>query len=617
MDTKKLCFGCMNQKQKDAEKCPNCGHINGQDQKEHYYLSEGIKLNDRYIIGRVLGHGGFGITYIGFDSKLGIKVAIKEYLPSDISTRTIGETQVTTFSGDKYDAYVYGLGRFIDEAKVLAQYNEHKCIVSINDYFKENNTAYIVMEYLDGISLKEYINRSGGLISLNETLEIIRPILDALLEVHSQGMIHRDISPDNIFITKDKRIKLLDFGAARHAIGDNSRSLSVILKPGYAPPEQYFSKGEQGTWTDVYALGATMYKMLTGLTPDESVERVAEESGHILNKLVKMKLPANICYAVDKALNVDRTSRFTGVGQLYSALYEKTSEEDYDEYVKNEIANIRKAEIKNISTDIKRQFFINKKYAIAAVSAAAILLSVIVAIIIDSNKPKEEPVVEVTATEEPEDYMTAADLDQVINIPDEGLREAIVLYLEIMDEDFDGVITQWHMLKLTEMEIESPKSGESRDGPFAVSGRANITVNIESIEGLQYAKNLNRLEIQHNNITDFSPLQELENLLKLDISYNKITNLSSITGCESLESLVIDGYSFENLDDLKNLVNLGWISLQDAKVNDITALEEIPNLGGLRMNEYLYKKNEEFIQTLVDKGVRISINSLSLEDYLE
>ena len=152
-----LCYGCMKEKPEGTEKCPNCGYINGQDQGEHYYLPEGIKLNDRYVVGSVLGHGGFGITYIGLDTKFDTRVAIKEYLPSEISTRALGETTVSTFSGDKYDAYVYGLGRFIDEAKTLAKYNSHQCIVSINDYFEQNNTAYIVMEYLDGISLNEYL----------------------------------------------------------------------------------------------------------------------------------------------------------------------------------------------------------------------------------------------------------------------------------------------------------------------------------------------------------------------------------------------------------------------------------------------------------------------------
>lgn len=241
-----LCYNCMQQKPNNETKCPHCGYTNGSEKGEHYYLPEGSMLNERYIVGRVLGHGGFGITYIGLDTKFDTKVAIKEYLPSDISTRALGESTVSTFSGEKYDAYVYGLGRFIDEAKTLAKYNSHPCIVSINDYFEENNTAYIVMEYLDGISVSEYIKRSGSKISMDETLEIMRPVMDALVAVHKNGMIHRDVSPDNIFITKNKQVKLLDFGAARHAMSEKSKSLSVVLKPGYAPPRAILHQGQAG-----------------------------------------------------------------------------------------------------------------------------------------------------------------------------------------------------------------------------------------------------------------------------------------------------------------------------------------------------------------------------------
>lgn len=322
MTSKDLCYGCMAEKPDNTKKCPHCDYINGKEQGEHYYLPEGVKLNDRYIVGKVLGHGGFGITYIGFDTKFDTTVAIKEYLPSDISTRALGETTVSTFMGEKYDAYVYGLGRFIDEAKTLAKYNSHQCIVSINDYFNENNTAYIIMEYLDGISLGEYVKRNGGKISLDETLEIMRPILDALREVHKQGMIHRDVSPDNIFITKDKQIKLLDFGAARHAMSEKSKSLSVVLKPGYAPPEQYYTKGKQGPWTDIYAVAATMYKCITGVTPPEAMERMDEDNSASLNDLGSI-YDIGVRSALRKALSVRASMRYQSIREFFEAIEPK------------------------------------------------------------------------------------------------------------------------------------------------------------------------------------------------------------------------------------------------------------------------------------------------------
>ena len=196
----KRCMQCMKEYGDSSETCIHCGYKPGSSEREHYYLPEGTTLGDRYIVGKVLGHGGFGITYIGFDQKLMLRIAIKEYLPAEISTRALGETTVTTFSGDKHDAFVYGLGRFIDEAKTMAQFETNPCIVSVKDFFEANDTAYLVMEYLDGITLGEYLKRSGGRISEEETRSIIRPVIDALQEVHAKGIIHRDISPDNIFI---------------------------------------------------------------------------------------------------------------------------------------------------------------------------------------------------------------------------------------------------------------------------------------------------------------------------------------------------------------------------------------------------------------------------------
>lgn len=267
------CFNCMEHIEKNNSICPVCGYDGIKTNDEHYFLAQGTLLQNKYIIGNVLGHGGFGVTYIGFNTILGKKVAIKEYLPTDVAMRNENSDEVKSFSGTKLEQFKFGLDRFLDEAKILGKYNEHPCIVSILDYFECNNTAYLVMEYLDGITLNEYLKRSGGKLVWDKALEIIMPIIDALREVHKSGMIHRDISPDNIFITNEGQVKLLDFGAARYAMGEKSKSLSVILKPGYAPPEQYSSNGNQGPWTDIYAISATLYRIITGVNMIDAMDR--------------------------------------------------------------------------------------------------------------------------------------------------------------------------------------------------------------------------------------------------------------------------------------------------------------------------------------------------------
>ena len=310
----KRCMGCMEEYGEEFSMCPYCGYIEGTPVEEQIHIEPGTIIHDRYIIGMVLGFGGFGVTYIGWDSKLEMKVAVKEYLPSEFSTRMPGQTLVTVFQGEKQEQFREGLDKFVGEAKRLANFKNEEGIVRVYDSFKENDTAYIIMEYLDGETLTEYLEREG-IVSEDKAVEMMMPLMKSLKVVHKAGIIHRDIAPDNIFITKDGNTKLIDFGASRYATTSHSRSLTVIIKPGYSPEEQYRSTGDQGPHTDVYALGATLYKMLTGKTPPDAMERRARFEGQNKDILVEpRKLNKEISQvrevAILNAMNVrvqDRT----------------------------------------------------------------------------------------------------------------------------------------------------------------------------------------------------------------------------------------------------------------------------------------------------------------------
>ena len=307
------CLGCMDEYDNAYGLCPVCGYEPDTDVESPIHMQPGVLLHGQYLIGRVLGFGGFGVTYIGWDFKLERKVAIKEYLPSEFATRLVGQTQVSVFGGKKEEQFGDGMDQFVQEAKRLAKFQNEEGIVQIYDSFAENNTAYIVMEYLDGETLTAYLERNQK-IEPEQAIEMLAPVLRSLETVHNAGIIHRDIAPDNIFLTRDGKVKLIDFGAARYATTTHSRSLTVIIKPGYSPEEQYRSRGDQGPHTDVYALGAVLYRMVTGIALPDSMERRAnfERNGKdIVVPISKnCKISKNHENAIMNALNVrieDRT----------------------------------------------------------------------------------------------------------------------------------------------------------------------------------------------------------------------------------------------------------------------------------------------------------------------
>jgi serine/threonine protein kinase len=304
--------------------CPYCGWNGANKQESAHHLPFGILLKDgRYYIGRALGQGGFGITYLGWDNAQSTRVAIKEYFPLSLVTRSPGDQSVS-FAGEEARAdFDYGLVRFMDEARVLASLSSASGIVAILDVFQENSLAYMVMEYLDGKDLKRVLSESGGRIPHESALNIALHIIDALRDVHAQGLMHRDVSPDNIFIGKDGSVKLIDFGAARFAFGTQNKSLSVVLKPSYAPVEQYQTRGNQGPWTDIYALGATLYRCVTGRLPPESLSRLESDKLMPPSEL-GIVIPLSMEAAIHKALAVKPKDRFQSMQEFRDAILEVT-----------------------------------------------------------------------------------------------------------------------------------------------------------------------------------------------------------------------------------------------------------------------------------------------------
>lgn len=316
-DVNKLCMGCMGELDEDGN-CPNCKWQETNLSEGVHHLKPRTILNGKYIIGKVLGEGGFGITYLGLELNLEIKVAIKEYFPFGYVNRDTMRNTVMPLTGENDVDYIKGLERFLDEAKSLARFNQLPGIVSVREFFTENETAYIVMEYLDGITFKDYIQSQGGALSFADVCNLINPVMESLAIVHAEGIVHRDISPDNLFITKNGQVKLLDFGAARMANIDE-KSLSVVLKPGFAPEEQYRRSGVQGPWTDIYSLAVTIYKAITGEMPPESLERL--QNDNILPpSAMNIEIPPSSEAALMKALSVKASDRYQNINTFKSEL---------------------------------------------------------------------------------------------------------------------------------------------------------------------------------------------------------------------------------------------------------------------------------------------------------
>lgn len=333
VDPNKLCMGCMQILDTLQMPCPHCGFYLPAYQRVRGSLQPYEILNGKYLVGKVIGVGGFGITYIGWDFYQSKRVCIKEYFPRGVASR--GETaepslsldpSSTQYSLDVFtqntaeakNAYLGGLKNYIKEAENLSRFYAMPGIVSVRDFFYGNKTAYIVMEYIQGINLRQYAKSLGGRMTPDVLLPLLKDVIAALNTVHKENIIHRDISPDNIMITQDFRAKVIDFGAAKDY--HRGRDHSILLKHGYAPIEQYDRNGKQGPWTDVYSLCASIYYLLTGIKLQRAYERVKEDRLSGMRAL-GVGVTDRQDRAVYKGLRVQSDQRYQTMAELYHDLY--------------------------------------------------------------------------------------------------------------------------------------------------------------------------------------------------------------------------------------------------------------------------------------------------------
>ena len=320
MNPEKLCISCMMEIPEGASICPNCqfdpsGYYSGP-----HCLPPFTILKGRYLLGKVLGEGGFGITYIGYDLAGSRRVAIKELFIKGLLTRQrdSGDIYVDISHGND-TFYNECKDKFLQEAYILRKLEDKQGIVNIYDFFQEHRTAYIVMEYLDGVDLGTYLKERKRL-TITEAFELLRPIMHSLISIHSVGIFHRDISPDNIRCLRDGSVKVMDLGSAKYNYSEGYSKI-VLVKAGYAPPEQYTSGFKVGPWMDVYAIAATLYRCITGKKPKESIVRADDKDiippsrqGAVINRKQEAVLL--------KGLALHPEDRYQDMREFYHALKE-------------------------------------------------------------------------------------------------------------------------------------------------------------------------------------------------------------------------------------------------------------------------------------------------------
>lgn len=316
-----ICPGCMRSPAAQGV-CPSCGFDMSTYKAKSHHLPPYTIVDGKYLTGKVLGEGGFGITYLGWDMTLEIKVAIKEYFPAGFVTRSSAASLNVECSADERaeDFFAKGKERCLTEARTMAKCDGIAEVVRVRDFFQANNTVYIIMDFIEGVTLKQYLATRGGRIAMNDCISLLGPVMRAMDNVHRQvGLIHRDISPDNIMVLPDGRVRILDFGAAKSPAASQTRTTALMLKRGLSPIEQYSDSSVQGPWTDVYAMGATIYYCLTGTLPPEATERIENDTivppvhrGAVITRQQE--------WALMRALSVRAADRYQSMADFYRGL---------------------------------------------------------------------------------------------------------------------------------------------------------------------------------------------------------------------------------------------------------------------------------------------------------
>lgn len=600
INNKHMCESCF--AEITAEPCQCCGFSKNSYINEPSVLPCGSVLMGRYIIGKMLGKGGFGITYLAYDCQTDKTIAIKEFYPNGIANRTTGNPTVAVSTAEEASVFQKGAEKFYNEAKLVARFNGNPGIVSVYEFFYENDTVYFSMEYLHGKTLKKHMDQNGA-ITEAQAVFIADSVSCALLAAHSANVMHRDISPDNIMLCDDGTVKIIDFGAARQFVSQGSQNLSVILKQGFAPIEQYQKKGNQGPWTDIYSLGATLYYALTFDTIDDPMSRMENDEEFQSNKY---GISESLWEVIRKSVMLKAADRYQDIFLFRNALGAAG-------ITPEPIVKQKSEEAEPVPAFQTAQPFYTKsedtgsRLPAAAIeqspSQASVPLSATTAI--EQTPPQASAPLSAPIVPDTPAYQSAQPVQQKTNPAGKkiaaiaGIAAAvvvsvIVIVVTLVSGDNGGVSTaqsgsnpsQSKPTTTTTTATTAPKpASEPEEADKVWIAGEYVSVNVKSldlsdknltsadIKNLKYMTSLTRINLSDNYIDDLSVLGKIPTLVEIEADNNAISDISFAKNLPNLIVLVMNNNNITDISPLESCTKLKKLWLCDNAIKDISALK--------------------------------------------
>ena len=586
MEDRKLCMRCMACKADEQEACPVCGFIERDFVPEKHHLPPRTILKGQYLVGCALGEGGFGITYIGWDLFLHMPVAIKEYFPSGVVIRDQGQCTVSVFAGKDEQSFLKGRESFFREAQKVARFDNNPGVVSVKNCFIENGTAYIIMEYISGINLGVYASKRGGKLGFEETLRLLETPIRTLNALHGASTYHRDISPENLMLSKTGTVKLIDFGSAMES--DSEKKTRVLMvRSGYSPVEMYSTNGKDGSYSDVYSMAATIYKLITGVTPPAATERLDADPLVRPTMLGVKDITTTQENALMRGLTVQQKDRYQTMAEFFYDLYGRGIDDDLNPKPKPKPKR-------------RALTFIAALLGVVALVGVGVLLGR-GGNFLPFPFATETPAPTVTETPVPTQAVPGAALNMPVlgaelraflrqngydapdgqPIPAEALAKVGAvrmlgsrLYFQLLNED--GYL-DWN----DELGRMWRKDGEELDEERRNQPTGN-TLDLTELSGC--------VNLQYLNLRDVwvSSVQALENLSRvgtLILDNCGVTDdiLPVLGSLASLDSLKLDNNALTTLEGLQALTNLQELSVACNQITSLAPIADLP-IGNLNLS---------------------------------